>query len=394
MINDKSSQIKIEEKNKTSNFTKGEKGKKLKKNSDGNSGDSKFAVMKKDKEESSSEEYYGEEELYSSYYSKNYHTKYKREKIYGIFGFKNNKLSNNCFINSSLQNLLHCDKFKSFLNTIPERKLIDKPLTKNVKKLIERIKKGDDELDPNDIKTTLATIEEKYQYNEQNDANEFITIFLNQLLKELNKCGDYETIKNIPDNELEEKAFQKLENRFFLKNNSFLLNLFYGRIKRDYICKNRHLCMVKFNNFNTLILPQPTNSNYIVDLLNLYQEEKQINDTLFCRECQKDMEYSIKTSIYSVPEYLILCLEKENLYSSSGLKYQKLLKTNEFMENNNSIYYLNSLIVYLGNRKFGHYIAKCSQDKKWYYISDNYYTEIGEEEVNDRNAIILFYSKY
>lgn len=84
---------------------------------------------------------------------------------------------------------------------------------------------------------------------------------------------------------------------------------------------NGHLCSIKFNNFNTLILPHPEDSNKLVDLLNLYQKDKLINDTIFCNECQKEMKYSIKTSIYSIPEYFILCLEKESIYSSSGLNY-------------------------------------------------------------------------
>ena len=63
-------------------------------------------------------------------------------------------------------------------------------------------------------------MEEKYKYNEQNDANEFITIFLNQLLKDLKGIGEY-WIEKIPNGELEKNAFEKLEKRFFPPNKSF-----------------------------------------------------------------------------------------------------------------------------------------------------------------------------
>ena len=84
------------------------------------------------------------------------------------------------------------------------------------------------------------------------------------------------------------KAFYKLEDKFFNKNKSFLLNLFYERLKRQYICENGHICAIKFNNFNTLILPHPEDSNDIVDLLKVYQKNKSIDDTIFCNTCQSE----------------------------------------------------------------------------------------------------------
>ena len=325
----------------------------------------------------------------------NYQRYHYKEKIEGIFGFKNfinYKLSNNCFMNSSLQNLLHCEKFVRLFHSI-STKLNNKHLAKAFNALIEQMNQGDDELDASSIKEELANVEEKYKYNEQNDANEFISIFLNQLLVELEGFGKYET-KNIPKDPLEKKAFTKLENKFFLKNKSFLLDLFYGRIKRDYICEKGHTCCVKFNNYNTLILPQPTElKNNIVDLLNSYQSEKEIDDTIACPKCEKEMKYKIKTSIYSIPDYFILCLEKEKLYSNSRLNYTQELDCISFMENNNDTYKLNSLISYSGNRLTGHYIAKCRYKDFWYCMNDSFYRKINDSEIDDRNAIILFYEK-
>ena len=299
-------------------------------------------------------------------------------------------------MNSSLQNILHCETFIKLMRSIQDYKLTNKPLAREIKNIINQIDNGKDELDLSNIKSILSEVEEKYKYNEQNDANEFITIFLNQLLKELIGFGieNYKLCK-VPNNELEKKAFYKLEDRFFEKNKSFLLNLFYGRLKREYICVKEHVCLVKFNNFNTLILPQPVQSNKIIDLLKLYQDSKAINDTIFCQICKKDVKYSIKTKIYSIPKYLILCLEKESFYhySSQSIDYPNNLKTEEFMENHQGSYELNSLIEYSGNRKAGHYTAKVCQDKQWYSISDSYYRYIDKNEIYYNAAIILFYSK-
>ena len=314
-----------------------------------------------------------------------------QEKIKGIFGFKNFKLSNNCFMNSSLQNLFHCKLFIQSMKSISEKKLEGKKLAFEIKRLIKQIDDGKDNLDPKTIKDILGETIEKYRYNEQNDANEFIIIFLNQLLKELYEIGKYDPGK-IPIDKMELDAFNKLEKKFFIKNKCFLLNLFYGRLKKEYICENGHLCLIKFNNFNTITLPLQKNSNTIEELLNIYQGNKKIEDKIFCNKCQKECKYSIKTKIYNIPNYFILCLENENLYYSPEIIYQNILETKNFMDSNNKKYYLTSLVSYSGNKKAGHYIAKVFQDMEWYLINDSLYWKINKSEILDKYSKILFYT--
>jgi ubiquitin C-terminal hydrolase len=306
-----------------------------------------------------------------------------------IFGLKN--LGNTCFMNSSLQCIFNSNKLIKKLENIHIKKNPKLRLANEISLMLKDIKKGQTFIDPKNIKDILGEVEEKYKYFEQNDANEFITIFLNELLKELNGIGEYK-IEKIPKDELEMKAFYKLEDKFFNKNKSFLLNLFYGRLKRQYICENGHICAIKFNNFNTLILPHPEDSNDIVDLLKVYQKNKSIDDTIFCNTCQSEKKYSIKTLIYNIPDYFILFIEKETIYSYSGLKYPKILETKDFT-NNSSKYSLNSFIVYLGDRERGHYTAKYDKNNNWYHFSDANYKIIEQNNINDKNAIILFYEK-
>lgn len=315
--------------------------------------------------------------------------KLSEEKFSYIFGFKN--LGNTCFMNSSLQCLLNSKKFLEKLVKIT-KKNPEMRLTNEVLKILESLEKGIVILNPSKIKEILSETEEKYKYNEQQDANEFITIFLNQMLKELLEIGDYRPNK-LPNQEIEKNAYNKLEKRFFLPNKSFLLNLFYGRLKREYICECGCVCLVKFNNYNTLILPHPEKSNDVIELLKLYQESKKIEDKILCNKCQSEQKYSIKTSIYDIPEYFILCLEKEMIYTSPGLNYPKILDTRDFTENIYAKYSLNSLIVYFGDRERGHYTAKCEKKDSWYHISDSNYKKIEQNEIIDKNAIILFYEK-
>ena len=313
-----------------------------------------------------------------------------KEKIKGIYGFKNNRLSNNCFMNSSLQNLFHCKHFLQCMKSI-NKNLEGKKLANEIKILIKQIDNGLDDLESKKIKDILGETIEKYRYNEQNDANEFIILFLNQLLKELYGIGKYEPGK-IPINEMELEAFNKLEKKFFLKNKCFLLNLFYGRLKKEYYCENGHLCLIKFNNFSSITLPQPKEFNTIEELLNLYQKDKKLEDTIMCNTCQKECKYLIKSKIYNIPNYFILSLENENSYNSQDISYRNILETKDFMDGINKKYYLTSLVSYYGNKKAGHYIAKVLYNNKWYHINDSYYWEIDTSEIYDKYAKILFYT--
>ena len=81
------------------------------------------------------------------------------------------KSINNCFLNSSLECLIHCNYLRMKLHSIQDRKLNDKPLAKEFKKLITIIYEGKYIYDYYNIKEILSEIEEKYKRNQQNDTN-------------------------------------------------------------------------------------------------------------------------------------------------------------------------------------------------------------------------------
>ena len=94
-------------------------------------------------------------------------------------------------------------------------------LTYKYLNLLNQIDEGKKQLEPKEIKVYLSKIENKYKYDYQEDANEFITLFLNQMMKELKNLGSYsnEQLFCIND-EREKKAFKRI-NKIYDENNSF-----------------------------------------------------------------------------------------------------------------------------------------------------------------------------
>ena len=311
------------------------------------------------------------------------------EKKIKLFGLYNPRF--NCYLNSSLQSFFHLDRFNSFIKQYEFNN--NCRLTNEYLNLLNQIELGKKELDPRGIKKILSEEEEKYKYNNQEDANEFISLFLNEMMKEVKGIG-IENIEKIdsPKDEMTKVIFDKFERRFFGKNQSFLTDLFYGRYKIDIYCPNNHLIKVNFQRYNMIDIPSNNINSSIEDLLKKYQEKKIINSQIYCNECGLIDKYYSKTIIYSLPYYIILFLD------NPIKKLEKInLEVNKFFEGekkNNDIYELISVIGYSGNFKSGHYIAKCKiSEDKWYEFSDSYFHPINNSSiVNDRD-VILFYQK-
>ena len=308
-----------------------------------------------------------------------------------LFGLKNKKFDS--YLNSSLQVFFHLKDFNETIKSL-ENKFKDKELINKYLKLIKEIDSGRNNiLDPKDIKEIFCKIEEKYTYGNQQDPNEFISLFLNQMKEEVKLVNGKQLEKTIiPENKTEEEAFIKLENEFFKKYNSFLIEFFYGRLKKEILCQDKHVIKVNFQVFNMIELLD-SSYNTINKLLQNYQVEKKIDTKIKikCRFCKKEYNnYYSKTTIYNLPYYLILYL-----VNPINNFYEYTIEANKICEKqNNEQYELISSISYYGNYKNGHYFAKCKDmsNNEWYEFSDEHWNKINGREIN-QNDIILFYKK-
>jgi ubiquitin C-terminal hydrolase len=277
-------------------------------------------------------------------------------------------------------------------------------LTKEFKKILYKIENDEEGrvISPDKLKRVMANIDERYTKNHQEDANEFISFFLNALISETaNKNKVIDKIEVYDKND--EDAFNKFYKKFYIKKGySFVLELFYGIIKNEKICKScKERNFIKFSSFNVLDLPiySLAKSNKILDLkeiLNKYLSEYK-NNGFTCIKCNANNVYT-NTTIYSLPKYLILffarIVEKEYLYNE--IKYPEQFNFNEYTNNSIKIksnynYKLECVIEHSGGAYSGHYTALCRiLDNCWYDFSDSY-GYMHSKGFESKNAIILLY---
>lgn len=329
----------------------------------------------------------------------------EKESIYKkLYGFKNQ--NNNCYLNSSLQLLTRIKDLKDevfIFNEHYEDNDTQGRLIIEFRNLLKKIENSNDNgltLDPSKLKRIMGNVDEKYNSNNQEDSNEFITNFINALLAETgNKKKKYQKLNIVEESE--KAPYDKLYKKFFLrKGDSFILNLFYGIFKRKYFCRNcGNMNSIKFNVYNMIELPLVNlNTTYrnkdleLNELLRNFTESKKSEDN--CSICNSDKVYS-KSIIYTLPKYLIISFIRicDTKYFSNNIIYPKELKIKSDFEKKESSYLLDCVIEHSGGLQYGHYTSLIPIDKnnnKWVRYSDNYCNG-HDTGFQSRNALVLLY---
>ena len=325
-----------------------------------------------------------------------------------IYGFK----SNNCYLNSSLQLLTRIkdlkDKILSF-NDICKDSVTKGKLINELRNIFNKIDNDTSEqptIELENLKNIFGEIDEKYKGNSQEDANEFISHFINALFGETTK-KDVEIKKLDINNEMEKKAYDIFYKKFYIKKGySFIIDLFYGILKTEKYCKNcNKMNSIKFNAYNMLelsiyeLVKQNTNvSLNILTILNNYISDFK-NDYDNCKFCNQNEIY-INNCIYTLPKYLIVFFKRTvgEQYISNNIEYPEKLNFNDLITNKNnkinySNYILDCVIEHSGGILYGHYTALCPIDennKCWYRFNDNY-CDKNNYGYQSKNAVILLY---
>ena len=328
------------------------------------------------------------------------------QKINNYKSFKKTSLFNSCYMNASIQCLFRIDRF---VNTIIKHDN-EGSLVLATKKLIYDMQKpNNNQCSVLDIKNAMGEKEEKYNEEYQEDANEFITNYLNYLIEETRDYGQINWFYNYEDGGI----FNKFYKKFIKRNgNSFIVDLFYGVFRTEYYCKKcQCIYNIKFSSFNILEIPVIENHSFenneplnVQNLIkNFISEKDDIGE--ICARCKITLK--IKTSLYSLPKCLIIYFNKDDykdntnkINISKTINMENYVHDKSLIQDNDYYYNLKGIIFYSKfSSKVGHYKSAClvnnKNSEKWYYFDDNNVkTDKNLLRIYDNeNPYLLFYEK-
>ncbi|OHT08150.1 Clan CA, family C19, ubiquitin hydrolase-like cysteine peptidase [Tritrichomonas foetus] len=208
----------------------------------------------------------------SSYYGDGYSS--QPAEAPGVVGLRN--LGNTCFFNSGTQCLLHSNPLcHVFLNTNWEADLnttnpigMKGRLASAFADLMRRVWSGNENcISPNDLKMVIGEFAPQFSGFGQQDSHELITFMLDGIHEDLNRVIHKPIVEGIDgdgtnDLEISEKSWEIFKSR----NDSVIVDNFYGQYRSVLLCPNCHSTTVVFDPFVTLTLPitKPKNRSLTV----------------------------------------------------------------------------------------------------------------------------------
>lgn len=330
------------------------------------------------------------------------------QKIKDYHYYKKTNLFNSCYINSSIQCLFRFSEFVEKIMKCDPNKgkllLATQNLIKSMQTMkYEKIK----QCSILEIKTAMGENVDIYSKDNQEDADEFISNYLNNLIEETKDNIEIYWKCTKSDEENFMKFYQKFIKR---KGTSFILNLFYGLLRTENYCnKCNNIYSIKFNSFNILQIPiyeddLTFGNNKKLDLRDILfkfiSEKKKENDE--CHKCNHLIR--VKTLINSLPKCLIIHFinnysknKINNIDVPKSFNFENFIYDKSLNDGEDYIYNLKGIIFYSSySSKAGHYKAAClGNDKKWYYFDDNKFeTDKDLLRIYDNdNPTFLFYEK-
>mgnify|MGYP002624441291 FL=1 len=219
-----------------------------------------------------SKDYLVEEFNLKTFLKKDISNSFKPEQVRGMVGLSN--LGNTCFMNSSLQclsNTFDLTKYfllKYYLNDINRGNKLGSngSVASKYYELIERMWYGTEaKISPSDFIDKFYNIKRQFARYRQQDAQEFLSILLDQLHEDLNRISNkpyIELLEKQPDED-DVSASKRWWDLHKKREDSIIIDLFNGQLKSETICQVCNKSSITYDPFMFLCLPLPQIKSFL-----------------------------------------------------------------------------------------------------------------------------------
>ena len=353
-------------------------------------------------------------------------TKEELSKLPNLVGLQN--IGATCYMNATLQALSNTNSLteyfldKTKFSPNNQNKKLTSEYYKVLSNLWSETKKNGDYA-PHDFKQALSEENQLFAGIQANDSKDLINFLLERFHIELNNPKPNNNDNNIVNvNQMDEmQTLSAFISDYFNSNRSIITDSFYGILETKSKCGGCQNTKFNFQIFSFLEFPLEQVNIYMyqmgrrfnminqapknpdVDLYECFEYYQKIDvmngqNQMYCNICNGNRDTFYGTTIYSLPNYLII-----NLNRGKGAVYEcrvnfpeklNLLNYASFKQGN-TYFHLYAVICHLGPSSMsGHFVAYCKHRKnnKWYKYNDSFVTECTKDkEYNEGMPYILFY---
>ncbi|EPZ34470.1 cysteine proteinase [Rozella allomycis CSF55] len=325
----------------------------------------------------------------------------------GLCGLKN--LGNTCFMNSSLQCLSSTLPLTRYFLNGSFKKHINKSNPMGYKgnvaeaynDVLKALWSGDNSyVTPTTFKTVIGKYANRFEGNDQQDSQEFLSFLLDGIHEDLNIVTNKPITSEINEDLYNDEQLSNISwKNYLLKNQSVIVSLLQGQYRSKLTCQVcGKMTSSTFNPFMFLSLPIP-NSRGVVPLeyciQSFLKEEVLDGDNGWnCTQCKTKRKTTKKLDLFKLPTVLMIHLKR---FSFDGPFRDKLetaiifplqqLDLSAFVESKDNsksyIYDLFAVSNHFGGLNGGHYTAFCynGYQKQWFNFDDSRVTAISETEI-------------
>ena len=183
---------------------------------------------------------------------------------HGLTGLNN--LGNTCFMNSAIQCLSHCELLTIYFlsglykNEINKNKKFGSGgniVTSYYDLLYKLWEEKKDNIHPLNFREIFVNYVKQFEGFSQQDSHEFLNFMLDNIHEDLNRVEDkkYIELDEKKDNETDIEASKRWWDYNLLRDNSIIVDLFYGQFKNTLSCNICDKQSVIFDNYMCIGLP-------------------------------------------------------------------------------------------------------------------------------------------
>ena len=260
---------------------------------------------------------------------------------HGVCGSRN--LGNTCYMNSSIACLSNCLELTCYFLSKDYQKDINKENKDGLKGrlanscynlLTDYWKKNTRVGNPIEIKQLISKKNRKFAGDDQQDSNEFMTVFLELLGEDLNATTNkkYVELKEQQEDESDIDAAGRFWQLHLQRNNSIITYLFHGLFKSTIICPVCHCHNITYEPFNTLTLTIP-GSGYVK---RLQKRKKNRNKSVNKIKKKPKIKYE-KFNLFYIPPLSLCQTKKFEITINPTYSLNKIIKEIQNRQNDTKI---------------------------------------------------------